>query len=197
MAHITNVVDRFCLYSVIDTCAIWHLLSSNKFYRISLSEGCNFVMSGFVEYEALYKPRNKKSTQQEMMTRLRQQKELGRFVTLETSIDDLQDIAMLEESKKLGIGELSAIALARKLNISVTTDDKKAFMLAVVEMCSKDLVQTIPQLLGWLVYNDKVSDGDVHDIICEHIAMGQSHQGHFEELYFEGMRLRLCKQFGK
>lgn len=197
MAHITNIVNRFRLNSVIDTCAIGHLLSSLTLYRLAVGIGCDFVMPGFVEYEALYKPRTMNREQEEMLTRLREERKRGRFTTYNTSIEDLQEIGRLEESRRLGKGELSAIALAKKINIAVTTDDKKAFRLALQEMTSAEQVQTIPQLVGWLVYTDKLSDGDVTVIIAEHQAMGESHHHHFNELYLEGMRLRLSENVAK
>ncbi|WP_162604994.1 hypothetical protein [Geomonas terrae] len=148
-------------------------------------------MSGFVEYECLYKPR-KGTERNELRARLAREKKLNKFATVNMAIEDLQEVSRLEERRRLGRGELSAIAIAKKLNLGLTTDDRKAFRLAQEELPDPIRVQTIPQLLGWLLFIGVLTDGDVPNIIKEHTDLGGSHQSHFEEIYLEAMRCKLA-----
>lgn len=129
------------------------------------------------------------------MQRLNEDRASGSFQTIEMSIDDLQEIARLEERRKLGKGELSSIALAKKIGIGLTTDDRKAFRFAKSELSNPGIVQTIPQLLGWLYFNGKLTDHDVRQICAEHLSAGGSQQGHFEEIYFEACRCKLMSTY--
>lgn len=196
MRIITKTTDRFCVSSAIDTCAIWHLISSQTLHLAACRSGCNFVISRYVEYECLDKPRKPKPEHQELIRRLRVEKASGNYMTVNMSIEDLQEVARLEKARPLGKGELSSIAIAKKLYIGMTTDDRKAFALAQQEMINATDVQTIPQLLGWLVFNGDLLDSDVRRIIAEHSMMGESHGDHFMELYEEGMRCRLYARLG-
>lgn len=196
MRVITKATDKFCTNSAIDTCAIWHLISSQTLHMSACRRGCNFVISRYVEYECFDKPRKSKPEHQELIRRLREEKASGKYMTVNMSIEDLQEVARLEKLKPLGKGELSSIAIAKKLYIGMTTDDRKAFALAQQEMINTNDVQTIPQLLGWLVFNGDLLDSDVKTILAEHSMMGESHGDHFMELYEEGMRCRLYSRLG-
>ncbi len=76
--------------------------------------------TSFVEYEVFYKPVKKetpiiiKQRQQ-----LREETRKKRFRCEHLSISDLQEIEILENRKKLGKGELSSIAFARKNTVSI------------------------------------------------------------------------------
>jgi hypothetical protein len=195
MRLISVIINRFCVNSVIDTCAIWHLISSRILFRAALDESCQFVISKYVEYECLSKPRKiVNHKKDELIRRFVKAQHDGFFMAVEMSIEDLQEVARLEEIHRLGKGELSSIALARKIFIGLTTDDRSAFILAQRELARPEDVQTVPQLLGWLIFNGIINDSDKDSIIKEHCDMGESHQEHFEEIYIEAMRCRLMNK---
>jgi predicted nucleic acid-binding protein len=196
MQLVCCVVDRFHLYSAIDTCAIWHLISSMTLNRAATQQSCNFIVSRYVEYECFDKPRKHPTKEHDQLVqRLKKDRASGCFQTIEMSIDDLQEIARLEERRKLGKGELSSIALAKKIGIGLTTDDRKAFRFAKSELSNPEIVQTIPQLLGWLYFKGNLTDHDVRQICAEHLSVGGSHQEHFEGIYFEACRCKLMSTY--
>ncbi len=191
MQLVCCVVDHFHLCSAIDTCAVWHLVSSVTLNKAATQRSCIFVMSRYVEYECFNKQRKYPTKEHdELVQRLKNDRGLCRFQTIEMSIDDLQEIARLEERKKLGKGELSSIALAKKLGIGLTTDDRKAFRFAKSELSDPEIVRTIPQLLGWLYFKGELTDHDVKQICVEHHSAAGSHREHFQAIYFEACR---CK----
>ena len=106
------------------------------------------------------------------------------------SISDLQEIEILENRKKLGKGELSSIAFARKTQLAFMTDDVKARKLGEAVLgVSKTL--TTPRLLGWLYFNRILTDSDHKTIIEEHKTQGRGMSEYYQEIYEEAMR-RLC-----
>ena len=124
--------------------------------------------------------------------RLEEETRLKRFECFGLSIDDLQDIEIMEKRKRLGIGELSSIAFARKINQSFMTDDQGARKLAA-EAIGSNRVQTTPQLLGWLFYNRTLIDSDISVIIKEHEENNRTLRRFLEEVYLESQRIRLME----
>ena len=101
--------------SVIDTCAILNLLSSSRFYTATINETFFWCYTSFVEYEVFYKSVKKEtSIIIKQRQQLREETRKKRFRCEHLSISDLQEIEILENRKKLGKGELSSIAFARK-----------------------------------------------------------------------------------
>jgi hypothetical protein len=58
------------------------------------------------------------------------------------------------------------------------------------------LVQTTPQMLGWLVFIGRLGDGDIAGVIREHEGWDRPLKPYFEEMYSEAMRCRLMQSIG-
>ena len=147
--------------------------------------------TSFVEYEVFYKSVKKEtSIIIKQRQQLREETRKKRFRCEHLSISDLQEIEILENRKKLGKGELSSIAFARKTQLAFMTDDIKARKLGEAVLgVSKTL--TTPRLLGWLYFNRILTDSDHKTIIEEHETQGRGMSEYYQEIYEEAMR-RLC-----
>jgi hypothetical protein len=184
MEEVCMAIDpsQFYPVNVIDTCAVWNVLSSLRLYAAAKAAGCEFCMTAFVHYECLTKKRGvPKETDKTLMDRLKKEQRDGAFKTYASTIDDLQRVAQLEQRKKLGIGELSSIAFAMKIHQAVMTDDQKARKLA--QEAGHALVQTTPHLFAWLFFTGKLSEADKGAIIQQHEEMGQILKPHFERAH--------------
>lgn len=185
-------VSRFHLLNVSDTCAVWNVLSSITLYQCASQAHIHFICPSFVIYECLHKPRVDNSpAHMELRRRLDQARSQSKFQTCELSVDDLQTIQFLEQRKRLGKGELSAIALAHKIGHACLTDDQKARGLGS-DILGTERVQTTPHLLGWLVYEMKIGDGDINTIVSEHREMNRPLAKYFQEVHIEACRCRLA-----
>lgn len=174
--------SKFHSINVVDTCAVWNVLSSVRLYSAAKEAGGEFCMTGFVTYEALVKRRGiRKATDEELMRRLQRAQGDGAFRTHATTIDDLQRVAQLEQRKRLGKGELSTIAFAMKINQAVMTDDQKARRLA--QDVGHPLVQTTPHLFAWLIFKQRLVDADKDLVIRQHEEVEQVLRPHFEDAY--------------
>lgn len=175
-------------FSVIDTCAILNIFSSEKFYNAIISEKFSFCYTSFVEYETLYKHVKEMTKEvQNQRIKLRQETEKKRFKCEHLSIDDLQEIKILEARRNLGKGELSSIAFAKKISQSFMTDDKGAKKMGE-KILGKQKVLTSPRVLGWLYFNRILIDSDHKDIISEHKNSGRNMADIYDEVYKEAIR---------
>jgi predicted nucleic acid-binding protein len=183
-------VTRFHSYNITDTCAVWNVLSSATLCEAAHGARCHFACTAYVIYECLTKPR-KTSTDADtvLRERLLRQRELGRFQEFHLTLDELEDVALLERRRKLAKGELSSIAFARKNRQAVLTDDQKARRLAN-EVCDDGMVQTTPQLLGWLFFTRSLIDSDLKEVMKEHEEVNRPLKKHFEEMYRQGLERR-------
>jgi hypothetical protein len=193
MTEITVDVSTFAPISAIDTCSIWNVLSSPLLLRSALRKGRSFAVAGFVHYEALVKPRTKPTAAElAMQGEFRQRLASGQgFTEAPMALDDLQAVATLPEVRKLGRGEIAALALARKLRSAILTEDRGARKAGVGQ------AQTTPQLLGWLLYEGELTDGDVAVIISEHEARVEENRGrltvYLRRIHAEAYRCRLLR----
>ncbi len=186
--------SHFHLLNVTDTCAVWHILSSRLLYMTASSAGCSFCCTYFVYYECLHKPRKNPSKKDvELQDRFRNECRRGAFSSHHLDIEDLQDVMILENRKKLSKGELSSIAFAKKTRQAVLTDDQKARKLAE-QVMDRQMVQTTPHLFGWLYFTNRLSDGDRAEIIAEHEKYNGRLAPYFEIMYREALRCRLMAQ---
>lgn len=188
--------SRFYLHNIIDTCGVWNVLSSLTVYRRARNGGVNFICTGFVIYECLYKPR--KSTDpcdSELCSRLRTAQQASDFKTYPLDIADLQTIEILENRKRLGKGELSSLAFALKTGQAFLTDDQKARKLAR-EVMRRSITQTTPHLVGWLFFTGQLVDSEKDTVIKEHQEMNRPLSKYFEEMYLESCRCRLMANQG-
>jgi len=191
-------VSTFAPVSAIDTCSVWNLLSSRVLLGGALRRGRGFAVAAYVRYEALEKPRRKAATPAELALQsdFRRLLAEGRsFTEAPMSVADLQAVAGLPEVGKLGRGEVAALALARKLRAAVLTEDQGARKAA--PSVGVGQAQTTPQLLGWLLYEGELTDGDVAAIISEHEACVEAERGrltaYFRAIHVEACRCRLLR----
>ena len=183
-------ITVFNRINVIDSCAIDNLLSSATLYRAARSSNCSFCYTKFVEYEMLYKNRKRLDNKsKELQQKLKAETNAKRFECHNLSIDDLQEIEILEQRKRLGSGELSSIAFAKKINQNFMTDDSKARKLGILVLGNKR-VQTTPHLVGWLFYRRELIDSDFSLIISEHQDYKRPLSKYFKEAYLESLRIR-------
>ena len=108
----------FNQYNVADSCSIWNILSSKTLYSAALTATpkCYFSCTDFVYYECLIRPRKNESTpEKELRQLLINERNKGlQFQSYSLSIEDLQDVEVLENRKRVGKGELSSIIFAKK-----------------------------------------------------------------------------------
>lgn len=184
-------VTRLRTLMVADTCAVWNILSSTAIHSQSIAVGCFYSVTDFVLYECLVKPRRSyDAAAEELRQRLRRAREKKQFQNYSLSVDDLLDVDLLEKRQRLSKGELTTIAFARKTRQAIITDDQGARILAAAELGSS-VVQTTPQLLGWLAFIGRLVDGDVNAVIEEHKRFGRPLARFFLEMHAEAMRCRL------
>jgi vesicle coat complex subunit len=124
-----TIIDKV---NVIDTCSIWNMISSDLLFSRSITRGCAYACTEYVKYESLLKPRKNKSTYDTaFQDKLSSYLSNNSIKVCSLSIDDLLDVQLLENRRKLGMGELSSIAFARKIEHAFLTDDMKAKKLAI------------------------------------------------------------------
>ena len=111
------------------------------------------------------------------------------------SLEDLQTVASRSEARKLGRGEIAALALARKLRCAVLTEDRGARRAA--PKVESGPAQTTPHLLGWLLFEGELTDGDVPVVISEHESRIEANRGRLSQylrrIHVEACRCRLLR----
>lgn len=189
-------LTRFERFNVIDSCSIWNILSSSVIYNASLEAGCFYSFTNFVKYECLYK-RGKQDRDGELLDKLSKEIKNEKFKVCAITIDDLQEIDILENRKRLGKGELSSIVFAKKTNQAFLTDDKKARSLAI-SILGKSKVQTTPHLVGFCFYKRHLLDGDFASVVSQHLASLKGTWGdlsiYFKDVYEESLRIKLLEK---
>ena len=192
---------HFIKCNVADACSIWNILSSKILYQsaISASSKCFFCCTKFVYYECLIRQHNNESESEiKLRRRLLNERAKGvQFKEYNLDIEDLQEIEILENRKKLGKGELSSIIFAKKTQQAFMTDDKKARNLAKKVM-DNNMIQTTPHLLGWLFYSNFLMDSDKDSIIKEHSEFRTTQWGNlskfFERMYNKALEYKLMNK---
>jgi hypothetical protein len=181
---------NFITMNVVDTCAVWNILSSEILYRSAISAGVTMSVTGFVYYECALKERQKVSGEDIKLQNILK-REAGKNINVyHLEIEDLQEIHILESRRNLGKGELSSIAFANRTRQAFLTDDQKARKLAG-EVMKNSPVQTTPYLFGWLIYNCRVSDHEKNTVIEQHRMFKRPLGEYFEQMYVEALRYRL------
>jgi hypothetical protein len=182
--------SKFHPSNVADTCAVWNVLSSTLLFRRATLAGCTFCCTQYVIYECLYKHRTMPKDSDNELRRRLQSVAAKHFKTCELDIADLQNVELLKQRKRLGMGEISSIAFAMKTNLAFLTDDQKARKLALCVL-EPARVQTTPHLFGWLFFTARLSDADKATIIAEHEAMDGILTKYLEAMYMESLHYRL------
>lgn len=154
--------------NVVDTCGVWNILSSRLLHASALDARCEFCITETVRYECLDKPRKSVTAgETTLMDRLRKARKQGQFQAHSVDIADLQGVLNLR--RRMGKGEISAIAFALKIGQAVLTDDQGARRRAVEARCR--YVQTTPHLMSWLLFLGRLGDGDIVTIMEQHEAV--------------------------
>jgi hypothetical protein len=184
----------FNKYNIIDTCAVWNVLSSSKLYIAAKNHGVRFFCTEYVKYECLDKPRSKDTDHDnELKFRLDNARKNSDFEIFKLTLTDLEDVALLQQRKRLGLGELSSIILAKKSKQAFLTDDQKARKMAAT-VAGDISIQTTPYLLSHLVFCNCLNDFDISDIIKQHNEVNGSIGRYFQAAYEEACRCKLLNQ---
>lgn len=187
--------SKFHSLNVVDTCAIWNIISSQLLRTTAYSAGCSFCCTNFVYYECLYKPRSKVKPKDILLQEiLKKEIENGKFKNYHLDIEDLQELDILQRRKNLGKGELASIAFAKKTYQAFLTDDRGARNLAE-EALTHRMVQTTAHLLGWLFFESFLGDSDLSKIISEHKQYDGKLEEYFMTMYERALDFRSKKYF--
>lgn len=182
--------SKFHLVNVADTCSVWNILSSTRLRSAAKDARCDFCITSFVYYECLIKPRKSPTeADHELRRRLQIEQRGGSFVAHSCSIGDLQDVKVLENRKRLGMGEISSIAFAMRIGQAVLTDDQKARKLA--QSAGHPLVQTTPHLFSWLIFMRRLGDSDVAIVINQHKELEGDLAPHLDQAYQLALQCQL------
>ncbi|KAF1723127.1 hypothetical protein CSC75_01190 [Pseudoxanthomonas wuyuanensis] len=174
--------SNFHPVNVADTCSVWNILSSIRLRSAAKEARCDFCITSFVQYECLIKPRKSPTNaDHELRRRLKAEQLRGEFVAHSCDIGGLQDITVLENRKRLGMGEISSIAFAMRTGQAVLTDDQKARKLA--SSAGHSLVQTTPHLFSWLLFTRRLGDSDVPVVVSQHKELEGDLAPHLERAY--------------
>lgn len=175
--------------NITDSCSVWNIISSEILYSI-IEDTFYFSITGFVEYECLFKSRNSISNiDNEIRNRLIKYRSKTKFSSHTLTIEDLQSDEILNSNIKLGIGELSSIAFCKKTNQVFLTDDQNARKIAK-DILGKERVQTVPHIFGWLYYKGFLTDSDLEPIIVQHNYFNRPLEPYFRKVYLEALRIR-------
>lgn len=189
------IPDSFTRVNVTDTCAIWHLVGAPTLFDAARRTNVSFVITNTVFYECFIKSRGQAPSVQHrnLRDRLRTHISRGRIERIDLPIDDLQDLFTLARQfgldKRLGQGEISCAALARRWGVAVLTDNRRDFR-AIYRLVDGHL-QTTPRLLGWLYLNEHFTDPDVNDVLSEHLECGGQMSDVYRRAHFEACGRRL------
>jgi hypothetical protein len=184
-----NDVTSFHKLNVTDTCSLWNLMASKLLYVRSREAGVSLCCTQFVVYECLFKPGQPRPEREELQRRLRPKLDDGSISSHAIDIEDLQDVDILRNRKRLSIGELSSIVFARKTGQALLTDDAGAQKLARAVL-NQGHLQTVPHLFGWLYFNSLLSDGDKDHISAELTALARGLNPHLDRYHTEAQRCR-------
>ena len=179
---------------VADTCSVWNLLSSSTLHRACVVARFDFILTDFVLYECLHKPRKEqRSADATLQERLKDARMRQQFKNYSLALEDLQEVAILEQRRRLSKGELASIAFAKRVGLAFQTDDMGARTLAATTLAS-ERVQTTPHVVGWLFYEGRLADADLAEILREHQSFERPLRKFFQEMYEEAMRCRLLSR---
>jgi hypothetical protein len=184
-------IDQACKAVLTDSCSVQNVLSSATLLAACTRGLFSFAVTKYCLYECLDKPR-KTATDGDLAIRqrLREARIQGSFREHDLSVEDLQEAALLRLRKRVGAGELSTIALAKRFGIGVQTDDDRAEKLAA-EVLGNERVQTTPHVLGWMFFHGLLADYQLDVVLAEHRGVGRNLSERFKEAHLEACRVRL------
>ncbi|PQJ09576.1 hypothetical protein CJD36_016690 [Flavipsychrobacter stenotrophus] len=184
-------VREFEKINIIDSCSLWNVISSALLLAATLNSKCFFSITKFVEYECLFKRRRGiDEKEQVLINKLQSLLTKQTVSSFNLSIADLQEVELMQNRKKLGLGELSSIAFAKRTNQVFLTDDQKARKFAK-KILGNSRVQTTPHLYGWLLFNQHLNESDLSQILQEHISNNRPLAPYISEVHQECLRIKL------
>ena len=142
-----NDVSKFRLSNVADTCSIWNLLASRVLYSAAKQVKITICCTQFVRYECLHKSGQVRPERHGLQQRLRHEIDIGDILCCTIDLEDLQDLGVLNQRKKVSKGELASMIFAKRTVQAFMTDDSKAATLARSIMPA-DYVQSATHLIG-------------------------------------------------
>src|ERR1700691_6430589 len=102
-------VSQFRLLNVGDTCSLWNLLASRLLYATARAAGIRLCCTNFVIYECLYKRSQHRPDRLELQKRLKNKLQDGSITAHPIDLEDLQQVEVLRNRKRLSVGELSVM----------------------------------------------------------------------------------------
>jgi hypothetical protein len=183
-------VSRFQLLNVGDTCSLWNLLASRLLYATARAAGIRLCCTNFVIYECLYKKGQYRPDRLELQKRLKNKLQDGSITAYPIDLEDLQQVEVLRNRKRLSVGELSVLVFAAKTQQAILTDDKGAQKLARTHLPA-EAIQSTPHLVAWLYSGSLLGDGDVAQVKAELAVLSRNLDPHFENFYLEAQRCRV------
>jgi hypothetical protein len=184
-----NDISKFAKPNVADTCSLWNLFASKLLFTTARSAGVQLCCTEFVIYECLHKKGVPRPERAELQKRLQTAIGNRELTPYKIEIEDLQDVEVLRNRKRLSFGELSVLVFARRTSQAVLTDDRGAQKLGRVVL-AEATVQNTPHLYAWLYLNSLLGDGDLQHIQADLRAFGRSLDPHLDQYHTEAMR---CK----
>jgi hypothetical protein len=172
---------------------LWNLLASRLLFATASEAGVQLCSTNFVLYECLYKPGQARPERVELQSRLHQKLANGSIKSHAIDVEDLQDVEVLRNRKRISNGELSVIVFARKTRQAVMTDDIKAQKLARSEL-DANMTQSTPHLFAWLYFRGRLNDADKDTVVSDLKGFGRSLQPHLDNLHFEAQRCRMMSK---
>lgn len=188
-------ISKFRLLNVGDTCSLWNLLASPMLYVTARAAGTRVCCTDFVIYECLHKRSRQWPERLELQRRLKSKLADGSITAHPIELEDLQQVEVLRNRKKLSIGELSVLVFAGKTQQAMLTDDRRARRLALTHLAA-DAIQSVPHLVAWLYFNSLLADADVVQIKAELTALARNLDPHFDNFYREAQQYRMVAAQG-
>lgn len=185
----TGNVSQFEPLNVADTCSLWNILASKLLSSTADAAGVKLCSTTFVRYECLHKSGPPRPERKELQKRLNARIDNGSIQCYPIDIEDLQELEILRNRKRVSVGELSVIIFARKTRQAVLTDDIGAQKLARQELGAA-LVQSTPHLFAWLYFNSHMNDADKDQIVADLKSFKRSLHPHLDAYHTEAQRCR-------
>ena len=185
----TGNVAQFERLNVADTCSLWNILASQLLSSTADTVGVKLCSTMFVRYECLHRPGAARPERKELQKRLNARIDNGTIQCHAIDVEDLQELEILQNRKRVSIGELSVIIFARKTCQAVLTDDIGAQKLARQELGAA-LVQSTPHLFAWLYFNSHMNDADKDQIVADLESLGRNLHPHLDDYHTEAQRCR-------
>ena len=190
-----NDISQFRLLNVGDSCSLWNLLASPLLYVTARAAGIRVCCTHFVIYECLHKRSRHWPERLELQKRLKAKLADGSIAPYPIDLEDLQQVEVLRNRKKLSIGELSVLVFAGKTQQAMLTDDKGAQKLALTHLAA-GAIQNTPHLIAWLYFESLLGDADVAQVKVELAALARNLDPHLDKFYLEAQRCRVIAALG-